>query len=172
MGRDKAWLDWEGVPLIRRQLALVREAGADQVFISGRPEADYSALGTPVLRDALPDGGPMAGILAGLEAASCECLLVVAVDMPRLTPAFVRELWGRCRPGVGVVPRLDGRWEPLVAFYPRRMACLVEEHLARGRLALHDLVKEACRLGWQVPLEIGTEERPLFFNWNSPTITE
>src|SRR5688572_9023694 len=86
MGRDKAWLEVEGQPLIRRQIKLAREIGATEVFISGRPDCDYSTLGCPGLTDQFSNAGPLAGIERALDTATAPLLLVLAVDLPRLTP--------------------------------------------------------------------------------------
>ncbi len=51
MGRDKAWLEFDGQSLLARQIACVRRAGASEVFISGRAGVDYSAFGCPVMED-------------------------------------------------------------------------------------------------------------------------
>ena len=67
MGFDKALLEVDGVPLLARQIQIVRAAGAGEVFISGRSEAGYSAFGCAVLQDNFADSGPMAGIEAALE---------------------------------------------------------------------------------------------------------
>ena len=71
MGRDKAWLEIEGQTLLARQIALARETGAAEIFISGRADADYSAFGCPVLQDGFPDAVPLAGIERALDASSC-----------------------------------------------------------------------------------------------------
>ena len=44
MGQDKAWLRLNGKPLIERQIELVRELGAEEVFISGRADTNYDSL--------------------------------------------------------------------------------------------------------------------------------
>ena len=78
MGRDKAWLPLDGQPLLARQIAVVRELDPVELFISGRNDTDYSSLGYPVLQDAFPDAGPLAGIAADTRAeaalAALDCL--------------------------------------------------------------------------------------------------
>ena len=44
-----------------------------------------------------PGTGPVAAIAAGLRAASHELVVVIPVDMPRLTAAALRELAAACR---------------------------------------------------------------------------
>ena len=45
-----------------------------------------------IVHDPEPDGGPLLGLAAGLEAAGDECILLVGGDMPRLDPAVLRLL--------------------------------------------------------------------------------
>src|SRR5258705_13766374 len=74
MGRDKAWLEAGGQSLLARQIGLVRELGAAEVFISGRADADYSEFGCRVLQDKFPDAGPLAGIERALDATTSPLL--------------------------------------------------------------------------------------------------
>ena len=54
MGQDKAWLEVGGQPLITRALTVLRAAGIQEIFVSGRAGVDYSALRCPVLLDLHP----------------------------------------------------------------------------------------------------------------------
>ena len=87
MGRDKALLDWRGTPLIEHQLATLRAAGVDEVCVSGeRP--DYRGVA-----DLAPQRGPLGGLTSVAAGVAGECdLLVIPVDMPRLSAALLRRL--------------------------------------------------------------------------------
>ena len=80
MGCDKAFLEIDGKPLLARQIAVAREAGARDVFISGRADTDYSSFDGLVLQDQFENAGPLAGIERALNALSTPLLLVLAVD--------------------------------------------------------------------------------------------
>ncbi len=128
MGRDKALLEIDGQPLLSRQIALARAAGAVQVCISGRAELDYTIFGCRVVMDRFPEAGPLAGIERALAATSESHLLVLAVDMPALTADLLRRL----RPmdtTTGVIPLVNGRIEPLVAYYPKAAEIIAVELL-------------------------------------------
>ena len=58
MGSDKALLEFAGVALWRRQHAMLRQAGAAEIFISAREEQLW-AQGEHVVRDAVAGGGPL-----------------------------------------------------------------------------------------------------------------
>lgn len=119
MGRDKALLEVDGQPLLARQVQLARNAGADDVFISGRVGADYAAFNCRVLRDRLNDSGPLAGIESALAATTTPLLLVLAVDMPDMSVDLLRHLAMHCTETTGSIPRVRGASEPLAAFYPK-----------------------------------------------------
>src|SRR5207248_10673054 len=78
MSADKATLSWAGRRAVDRVAALAEAVGAGLVVTVGLQ--DY---GLPLVRDSVPLGGPVGGVLAGapvLAAAGCERVLVLAVD--------------------------------------------------------------------------------------------
>jgi len=168
MGCDKAWLPLDGQPLLARQIALVRELAPTELFISGRADTDYSALDCPVLTDEIADAGPLAGIAAGLAATSAQLVLVLAVDMPDMTSAMLRQLLARCAAGVGVVPRVDYRVEPLAAFYPKAAAPLVVDLLKRQLRAVRTFAERCQQAGLVVVRDVEEANWKCFANLNSP----
>lgn len=168
MGRDKAWLAVDGQPLLQRQVEVVRETGAEAVWISGRSGVDYAAMGVPVLLDATPGLGPLAGVHEALRVVPQDLLLVLAVDLPRMTSGLLRWLRDQSRARCGVVPVVGGNWEPLAAFYPRGMERLISGELAAGRLAMRGMIRKALDLGWVRLVEVRGEDAGCFANWNAP----
>jgi molybdopterin-guanine dinucleotide biosynthesis protein A len=168
MGRDKAWLPLEGQPLLARQMAAVRELDPVELFISGRTDTDYHSLGCPVLTDEFSDVGPLAGIAAGLAAASAPLVLVLAVDMPDMTSAALRRLLERCAAGVGVVPRVNRRVEPLAAFYPKAATLLAVDLLKRQLRAVRTFAEQCSHAGLVTLHDVEATDWKCFANWNSP----
>ena len=142
MGRDKAWIECGRRPLIELALDKVRELGVAEVFISGRPGVDYSALGCPVLLDLEPGLGPLGGIERGLHGCAAPLLLVLAVDLPRMTPGFLRALLARADAVTGVVPQRGDQLEPLAAIYPNRCHALALERFLRGSRAVREFAAQ------------------------------
>ena len=168
MGCDKAWLDVDGQPLIERQLALVRELGAAEVFISAQPGTDYSALGCPVLADEFPNAGPLAGIERGLAASHSPLLLVLAVDLPRMKIGFLRKLGAACGAMEGAVPEIGGQLEPLAAFLPKETHALAVQQLQVGRNAVHAFAAVCEARGLLQRYPVIPADLPLLLNWNAP----
>jgi molybdenum cofactor guanylyltransferase len=170
MGRDKAALVVEGLPLWRRQIETLRATGAAEVFISGRSDGPYAGSGVEVVTDAWPDAGPLAGIATSMRRCANEWLVVLAVDMPAMTGEFLRGMVVEAmREGKAIVPRqADGRWEPLAAVYPRGALQVVERMLAEERRKMEGFVTELERSGMLRVREVLVEEEVYFENWNEP----
>jgi len=168
MGRDKAWLTLDGQTLLARQIAMVRKLRPVELFISGRSDTDYSTLGSPVLTDEFADAGPLAGIAAGLEAASAPLVLVLAVDMPDMTSAALRQLLRQCASGTGVVPRVNRRLEPLAAFYPKVAASIAVDLLKRQLRAVRTFAEHCNQAGLVAVQDAAEADWKCFANWNSP----
>ncbi len=169
MGRDKAWLEVGGKPLIGRQIEFARELGAKEIFISGRAGTDYTALNCPVLMDHFEDAGPLAGIERALQAISTPLLLVLAVDMPRITPAPLQMLLDHCTEKCGAIPRCDNSVEPLAAIYPRSASSLVTQLLqSRSRAARH-FAERCVELNLATLIDLPEKHWENFKNCNTPS---
>ena len=168
MGQDKAWLEMGNQPLIRRALSTVRDSGIQEVLISGRAGTDYSTLGCPVLFDLEPGCGPLGGIERGLAEATAPLVLVLAVDLPGITAAFLRKLATHCDPLTGAVPKLRGEFEPLAAIYPKRCHSIVRDCLLNFRRAARDFADACLREHAVRTLAVSETDAECFANWNRP----
>lgn len=93
MGRDKALLDYNGIPLVDHMVALLKKAGRDNVYISGRMGETCASTGCHCLQDSAPFAGPAAAIRDVLNRLNdYDGVLFVPVDMPFLTQSILREL--------------------------------------------------------------------------------
>lgn len=169
MGRDKALLPGSGGgTLLERQVALVREAGADWIRISVRAGQRYEGFEGLSLEDAWPGSGPLGGIATALGTHPGTHLLAVAVDLPNLSATLLREMWAACEPGCGVVPCLPEGWEPLAAVYPVEAIGEAERRLRSGRLRVREFAVALSHAGRLREFPVGEEFRGAFKNWNAP----
>lgn len=92
-GRDKGLLDWHGRPLAANALARLRPQVDALLISANRHQADYVALGAPVIGDRMPDyAGPLAGLQAGLHACATPLLVAVPCDVPAFPTDLVTQL--------------------------------------------------------------------------------
>ena len=113
-GVDKAALVVDGVTLLDRVVSAVD--GATQVICVG-PERHTSQ---PVLwtRERPPGGGPVAALDAGLELVEAPVVVVLAVDLPFVTPDVVSSLVERLGEAEAALAADDaGIHQPLLAVY-------------------------------------------------------
>jgi len=114
MGRDKALVLLDGVPLAARVAAVLAAGGCEPVSLVGR-QPELGGLGWPVVVEAEEDRHPLWGVAAALEASPAPWILICPCDLIHLLPAHVAALlavggscvgWsqGRCHPLLAVVP--------------------------------------------------------------------
>jgi molybdopterin-guanine dinucleotide biosynthesis protein A len=169
MGRDKALLELDGLPLWRRQHALIAQAGATERFLSVRAEQPWPPLDVTRVVDPAPDLGPLGGIAVALGKMRHTHLIVLAVDLPRVPLAWFARLRERCAERIGVVgQRADGAFEPLAAIYPQAMLPSVRAAVSDRELSLQKLLARAVEQGLLRTQEITDAEVAWFENWNAP----
>jgi molybdopterin-guanine dinucleotide biosynthesis protein A len=166
MGRNKARLVVDGEPLWRRQMRVLREAGAAPVRLVQAP--GQRALTRGVLRDSVRGAGPLAGLHTALRATRGTHLAVLAVDMPRIDAAWFTWLARHCTPDRGAIVRTPRGYEPLAAIYPQPAIAAVETRLARGRFSLQELVRVLVRRKQLRILRLPAAGREQVANWNTP----
>ncbi len=94
-GADKGLIDYRGRPLVEWVLAALAPQVGEIVISANRNLERYAAYGHRVLPDTLPDyPGPLAGVLAALQAVTTNWLLVVPCDTPHLPAGLALRLLG------------------------------------------------------------------------------
>lgn len=94
-GADKGLVDYQGRPLVEWVLAVLAPQVGEIVISANRNLERYAAYGRRVLPDTLPDyPGPLAGVLAALQAVTTDWLLVVPCDTPHLPADLAFRLLG------------------------------------------------------------------------------
>jgi molybdopterin-guanine dinucleotide biosynthesis protein A len=169
MGADKAFVEFHGRTLLARSLELARSVSADVRIVGSR---DKFALFAPVVEDEFRDCGPLGGIHAALRASQADINLILAVDMPFLSRAFLEYLIEQARgapDAIVVVPRCDGGSQPLCAIYRREFAAAAENALRAGQNKI-DLLFEMVhtRVIAQNELENAGFTSNMFRNLNTP----
>lgn len=143
MGRPKALLDWHGLTAVEHAVEVARDGvGGGPVCVVGAPGQELPALDAIVVDDSVAYGGPLAGLLVGLEALAGQVEVVFAsgVDTPLLVPSFIRTVCSAMRDSDdAVVPVIAGKSQPLLASYRVRIAPALRQLLGGGRRGLRDI---------------------------------
>jgi molybdopterin-guanine dinucleotide biosynthesis protein A len=168
MGRDKALLPWGETDLLDHALARLREVASDVRILCGA-ERRYLERGVPVETDPARDVGPLAGVLAGLTAASGRSGLFLAVDLPRVPVALLAHLVERAEGWDAVVPVSPRGPEPLCAVYGPGCLEPIRRRMAAADFKMSDFWPDVrvLRLGPAELAEFG-DPGEMFRNLNTP----
>lgn len=143
MGRDKAFLLYNGEPQVRR-VARMLTSIAPPTYVSIRAaQADHPVFsGLRLLPDQDEGIGPLAGLLSAFREDPLSAWLVVAVDMPFLSERSLRRLVEHRDPDSFATafrnPEIDAP-EPVCTIYEPRILPILQE--AR---ALHPQAPPGC----------------------------
>lgn len=179
---DKLRLPVGGSPLVERVRHALAAVCDEVLLVGGRlpiedsGRTNVSGTGPAGIRS-VPDSrpgraGPLAGVEAGLAAAGNERALIVAGDMPLLSPellAYLLELLDE--PGaLAAVPEAGGRIHPLCAAYARSVRPEVTRALDGGERAVYRLLERldgVIRVPEALLRQFGDPQR-LLMNVNTP----
>lgn len=168
MGRDKALLDWHGTPLWRLQLNKLIALNPERLLISRRDDQEFKTLLADHVIDPPDNPGPLGAIVRCLEMAPLP-LLVLAVDMPRMTAEFLQSMIDECSDASrGLICKSSDGLEPLCAIYPPGALGLMKDALAEGCFRMRAVAERLVEAGWLRVRDLMPDEVPLFFNANTP----
>ena len=168
MGTSKAWLQFEGRPLlahlVERMLAHCPEA-----VVVAAPGQDLPATPARVVRDETPGEGPVAGLVVGLREVARPLAFVTSCDVPFLDPAVAAFLVNAAEGFDVAVPEWEGRLQPLQAVYRTTVQPLLAQGLAEGRRRPVDLYERVrTRVVTEAELRAVDPEGRSFLNMNTP----
>jgi molybdopterin-guanine dinucleotide biosynthesis protein A len=126
-------------------------AVASPVALVVRETPPFVPPGAVLLYDTPGAEGPLGGISAALSWSPSARLLILAGDVPLVTPALLRALLAFDPSAPVVVPRVGEHIQPLCAVYQAALAPLASSLLQRGARAAQRLFWEAG--GRAVPAE-------------------
>ncbi|HMG34322.1 MAG TPA: molybdenum cofactor guanylyltransferase [Blastocatellia bacterium] len=131
MGRDKAWLEIGGRPMIERVIEVVRPVTSSLSVIAN--DSTYFRLGLRVLEDTNKGIGPLEAIRTALANSTESRALIVACDLPLVTTKLFEFLVSIDAKYQAVIPvGRDGRMETLCGLYARDALECVTKLIGRG----------------------------------------
>ena len=167
MGQDKAAILFRNAPLWQIQLGLLRKLESEQVFISAQTDPPWRPADVQFVPDDQPSRGPLSGIAAALSRSRGH-LLALAIDMPFMTESYLRSLCEKVERGVGIVPIIEDRAEPLAAIYPRDAHDDLVDALSGSDFSLQSVVGKLITAGKLQAIRVSEKEKAFFRNLNEP----
>ncbi len=147
MGRSKADLPFGNETMLQRVVRILGQVVSPIVVVAAVDQRVPDLAGeTIIVRDRVPQQGPLEGLRCGLSAIAdgCQYAYATSCDVPLLVPAFVRRLIQSLEDYDVVVPVEDQFHHPLAAVYRTQLVPVIESLLAaeqRRPVALFDAVR-------------------------------
>jgi molybdopterin-guanine dinucleotide biosynthesis protein A len=177
MGRDKALIVLQGIPLLR-QVCEVALNFAGQVYVVTPwleryqdilPNACHVIREVPLPGETKPHG-PLVGFAQGLAQVETDWVLLLACDLPQLQ-VEVLQRWASGlektqEDAIALLPRHPKGWEPLCGFYRRQCLPLLTEFINQGGRSFQSWLA-------QHPVqELPVSDTQVLFNCNTPADLE
>lgn len=165
-GGDKVRLDLGGRSVVEELLSRLRPQCADVVLNANGDAARFADLGLAVVPDPVPDlPGPLAGILAGLDAAAARGMdhaLTVAGDTPFIPHDMAARLAAGDAPAV--MAASNGRLHPVCGLWHVSLRDNLRAALLRGEARVRRFAEEQGA----VTVAFAADGHDPFLNINTP----
>lgn len=142
MGRPKAALAYGAGTLLEFQTGRLAELFEEVLVVVKQPPV-FACGPARVVLDRTPDHAAIHGLARALEEAT-DRVFVLGVDLPAVPAALVRAIAQRSlhSDAAAVIPRADGRLQPLAAVWRRSALPAAGRRIAAGDLSLTGLAEE------------------------------
>ena len=168
MGSPKALLPFDGEPLI---VHIVRrlESLFSEIVVVAAPGQQLPSMPVDVVHDEVAFQGPVGGIYYGLRASTKEFAFVTSCDSAFASMPLIGHLLAFRADYDVVVPRWEGRLQPMLAVYRKTVVPVLEKQLAAGELRPVQLFEKVrTRIVNEDEVRHFDPEGTSFFNMNTP----
>ncbi len=177
MGRDKALITLQGVPLLRQVCEVALNCASPVYVVTSWPERYQDILPdacrviqeVPLPGETEPQG-PLVAFAQGLAHVETDWVLLLACDLPQLQvkvlQGWARGLEKTVEEAIALLPRQAKGWEPLCGFYRRQCLPMLTKYINEGGRSFQ---------GWlaQHPVqELPVSNTQVLFNCNTPADLE
>lgn len=143
-GRDKGLVTSRGRALVDHAIERIAPQVGELLISANRNIEEYARRGYRVVTDTLPDfQGPLAGVLAGLQAAHNDWVLTAPCDMPHLPGDLATRLMAAARDTMIIVAADGMRTHPAVMLIHTSLAQELAAYLQSGKRSVHGFQESA-----------------------------
>ncbi len=143
MGENKAFIQFEGIPIIKRIYDLFRGLFQEIIIVTNQKEL-FSDFDSKIFSDLIPDRGVLGGLYTGIFFSTFSYSFCVACDMPFIKKAVVQYLIENTEGYDAIVPRTSDGLQPLHAIYSKNCLDPIRKIMEKGNykvIDFYDMVK-------------------------------
>jgi len=137
MGKNKAFIEIDGIPIIQRTYHLFETLFSEVVIVTNEVEL-FRNFEAKIYRDLIPDQGALGGLYTGIYYSSFSHAFCVACDMPFLKGSVIRYLIEKMEDYDVVVPRTKDGLHPLHAIYSKNCLHAIRNIIKQKQLKIID----------------------------------
>ena len=168
MGENKAFIQVEGIPIIKKIHNLFRELFQEIIIVTNQKEL-FSDFNSRIFSDLIPDRGVLGGLYTGIFFSTFSYSFCVACDMPFIKKAVVQYLIEKTEGYDVIVPKTSDGLQPLHAIYSKNCLNAITKVMEKGNYKILDFYE-------MVKIKIVEEDdfifldpfRESFINVNTP----
>jgi molybdopterin-guanine dinucleotide biosynthesis protein A len=138
MGKNKAFIQVEGAPIIERIHNLFRELFQEVIIVTNDKDL-FSNFDSKIYSDLIPDKGALGGLYTGIVFSSFHHSFCVACDMPFIRRPLVQYLIENVADEDVIVPRTKDGLQPLHAIYSKKCVDPIRKSIHEGKSKIIDI---------------------------------
>ncbi|RZS97925.1 molybdenum cofactor guanylyltransferase [Cecembia calidifontis] len=165
MGQDKGLIDLLGKPMIKHLLESVSKLDLPVKIVAHHK--GYKQFGFPVIKDIVPEKGPMGGLYTALSDSLSRFVLLLSCDMPFLSLEVIQDLIKQKKENQIVIAELHNNILPFPGIYPVNLLQVIHSHLQNDRLKFQQFILNTAHLKFNLDEEYQNHPE-IFQNINSP----
>jgi molybdenum cofactor guanylyltransferase len=135
MGREKALLPLNGLPMIQHIAELLSSVFQDVIIVGDKAES-LEFLKLPIISDVFHECGPLGGIHAALLRSKPRSSFVVPCDTPSVSRELIEYLLDFEAATETKIASINGLPEPLCGVYSSDCLPTIERNLQNGKLSV------------------------------------
>jgi molybdopterin-guanine dinucleotide biosynthesis protein A len=132
MGTNKSLLKFGGKTIIQRLVELLDSIFFEVIISSNKPEV-YEFTKRNIIKDLIPDKGPLSGIHSALSNTSTEKVFILSCDMPLVTSKLINYLCDYNSRKQIVLPQAEDHLQQLCGIYSKSILTDVEALLIESQ---------------------------------------
>jgi len=168
MGENKAFIELEGVPIVRRIYTLFKELFQEVIIVTNQQEL-FKNFDSKIYSDLIPNQGALGGLYTGLFFSTFQYSFCVACDMPFIKKALVQYIINHIEGEDVIVPRTEDGLQPLHAIYSKNCLDPIKIIMEQGKYKIIDFYNQVnVKIVEEKEFTVLDPLRESFINVNTP----
>ncbi len=168
MKTDKAFLKLGSSTMIEELIARL-EKKFSKLMVIANDKKRYVDIGIEVIKDIIPDKGPLGGIYTGLVKSDSVYNFIFSCDAPFVNPDLIDHMISKIKDSDVIVPKWQDRFEPLHAIYSKNCIEVIERQLGKNELKVTNFFQYVkVRVINEKEISRFISSQPFFANINTP----